>query len=197
MINKMPAAQTCDKQNDVFPWRVMSILCLAQLANSIAFTSLYPFVAFMVVDLGLVNSVNQAGAYAGYICGALMMGRCSSSLLWGIVADKWGRKPVMVISTISICGTSLLFGFAKSFEVAVLSRFLMGFGNATVGTCKTLVPELVQKPFRSRAMALVSGTWNIGMVLGPMIGGLLARPALQYSSLFCGIEQCQTGIWLT
>ena len=107
----------------------------------------FPFVAFMVVDLGLVNSVNQAGTYAGYICGALMMGRFSSSLLWGIVADKWGRKPVMLISTISVCATSLLFGLAKSFEVAVLSRFLMGFGNAIVGTCKTLVPELVQKAF--------------------------------------------------
>ena len=192
----MTDVQACGQQDDVFPWRVMSIILTAVLAHSISITSLFPFVAFMVVDLGLVNSVNQAGAYAGYICGALMMGRFSSSLLWGIVADKWGRKPVMVISTISICGTSLLFGFAKSFEVAVLSRFLMGFGNAIVGTSKTLVPELVQKPFRSRAMALVSGTWNIGMVLGPMLGGLLARPALQYPTLFCGIEQCKTGIYL-
>ena len=94
--HKKLTAQTCNQHDDVFPWRPMIILCLAVLPYSVGITSLFPFVAFMVVDLGLVDSINQAGTYAGYIAGAFMAGRMASSLLWGIVADKWGRKPVLV-----------------------------------------------------------------------------------------------------
>ena len=189
----VPEKQKCDKQDDVFPWRVMLIVHVALLTHAIASTSLYPFVAFMVVDLGLVESINEAGAYAGFIAGVFMLGRMCSSILWGVVADKWGRKPVLVLSVASIFGTSILFGLAKSFEVAVLARFLMGFGNAIVATTKTVIPELVPQSVRSRAMASTSGCWYIGMVIGPVIGGLLARPALQYPSLFCGADQCNTG----
>ena len=185
-----------DKQDDAFPWRVMSILSLAALSHSISITSLYPFIAFMVVDLGLVDSINQAGAYAGYIAGVFMTGRFCSAVLWGIIADKWGRKPVMVIGVISIGAMSIMFGLARSFEVAILSRFLMGFMNAIVPIGKTLVAELVQKPFRPRAMALWTGTWSMGMVIGPMLGGLLARPALQYPWLFCGVEMCKAGAFV-
>ena len=121
-----------DKQNDAFPWRVMSIISLAALSHSISITSLYPFIAFMVVDLGLVDSINEAGAYAGYIAGVYMTGRFCSSVLWGIIADTWGRKPVMVIGVASIGATSVMFGLAKSFAVAILSRFLMGFMNVQI-----------------------------------------------------------------
>ena len=151
-------AKASAEQNDSFPWRVMSIVSLVALGHSISITSLYPFVAFMVVDLGLVDSINEAGAYAGYIAGVLMTGRFFSSVLWGIIADKWGRKPVMIIGVVSIGATSVMFGLAKSFEVAILSRFLMGFMNGIVPTSKTLLAELVQKPFRPRAMAMFTGT---------------------------------------
>ena len=177
-----------------FPWRVMGVLYLALLVHAIAYTSVFPFVAFMVVDLGLVESINEAGTYAGFIAGAMMTGRMFGSTLWGVVADKWGRKPVLVISVSTIFSTSILFGFANSFEVAVFARFLMGFGNAIVATSKTVIPELVPKAHRARAMASTSGTWYIGMIFGLVLGGLLARPALQYPRIFCGgAEQCNTG----
>ena len=154
----MSDAQTAYKQ-DVFPVCLMSIIVLAGLASSIASTSLFPFVAFMMVDLGLVKSVNQAGAYAGFIAGAFMGGRMLSSLPWGVVADRWGRKPVLVISSIAIFGTSILFGLSKSFEMAVLSRLLMGLGNAVTATSKTVIGELVPKRFQSQAMALLEVAW--------------------------------------
>ena len=188
----MPVAQKSERKEDDFPWRVMAVINLAVLANAIAITSLFPFVAFMIVDLGRVDSINGSGAYAGFIAGAFMTGRMSASVPWGLIADKWGRKTVLLISMSIIFGTSILFGLARSFEVAVLARFLMGFGNAG-GTIKTVAAELVAKPLQPRVMAYMSGCWNIGMVLGPILGGLLARPALQYPRLFCGIELCNKG----
>ena len=148
-----------ETRDDVFPWCEMSIIVLAVLSNAIAITSLFPFMAFMIVDLRLADSINEAGAYAGFVAGAFMGGRMLSSLPWGVVADRWGRKPVLVISAITMFGTSILFGFAESFETAVLARLLLGLGNAMVTTGKTVIAERVPKPFCAQAMAMTDGSW--------------------------------------
>ena len=137
----------------------MSIIYLAKITTAIACTSIFPFVSFMIVDLRMVKSINEAGAYAGFVSGVFMGGRMLSSLPWGVVADRWGRKPVLVISAITMFGTSILFGFAQSFETAVLAQLLLGLGNAMATTGKTVIAERVPKPFRAQAMAMLGGSW--------------------------------------
>lgn len=58
----------------VFPWLAMSALCLGMLAHSVVFTNPLPFVAFMVVDFKMADSVDSAGYYAGWITGTFMIG---------------------------------------------------------------------------------------------------------------------------
>ena len=61
----------------VFPWLAMSALCLGMLAHSVVFTNPLPFVAFMVVDFKMADSVDSAGYYAGWITGTFMIGEMS------------------------------------------------------------------------------------------------------------------------
>lgn len=58
-----------------YPWVPMTALCIGMLAHSVVFTSPMPYVAFMVVDFGLVSSVDSAGYWAGWITGMFMIGR--------------------------------------------------------------------------------------------------------------------------
>jgi hypothetical protein len=58
-----------------FPWLAMSALCLGMLAHSVVFTNPLPFVAFMVVDFKMADSVDSAGYYAGWITGTFMIGK--------------------------------------------------------------------------------------------------------------------------
>ena len=78
-------------------------------------------------------SRDQAGFYAGYVASAMMLGRMMSSVPWGIVADKYGRKPVVLIGLSSICVTSILFGMSRNIYFALVIRFLLGVFNPIIG----------------------------------------------------------------
>jgi MFS family permease len=82
-----------------FPVLVMAVLSTAVLASAISISNLFPYVGFMVIDMGLAKDANSAGNYAGFIASAMMCGRFISSYYWGQTADRVGRKPVLMIGT--------------------------------------------------------------------------------------------------
>ena len=51
------------------------------------------------------------------------------SYIWGTIADRKGRKPVIIVSVILVGLTSAIFGFSVSYEMAVITRFLVGLTN--------------------------------------------------------------------
>ena len=78
-------------------------------------------------------SRDQAGFYAGYLASAMMLGRMISSVPWGIAADKYGRKPVVLIGLFAIAITSILFGLSTNIYFALAIRFILGVFNPIMG----------------------------------------------------------------
>jgi len=83
-----------------FPVLVMAVLSAAVLASAISISNLFPYVGFMVIDMGLAKDANSAGKYAGFITSAMMCGRFISSYWWGQKADNIGRKQVLMIGAL-------------------------------------------------------------------------------------------------
>ena len=54
------------------------------------------------------------------------------SYIWGTIADRKGRKPVIIVSVILVGLTSAIFGFSVSYEMAIITRFLVGLTNGKV-----------------------------------------------------------------
>lgn len=174
-----------------FPWVPMTFICLGMLAHSVVFTSPLPYVAFMVVDFGEAKNLDEAGYYAGWITGMFMVGRTIAGVPWGLAADKWGRKVCLVASMVNVSIFGLIFGFSTNFTMAILIRFCIGLGNGYMAVAKTAVTEIVSnKEHEMRAFGYLNGCWGLGMIIGPSIGGFLARPAVQYPHTFTA-----QGLW--
>ena len=152
--------------------RALSAVGLAMFAHAFSITSLFPYVGFLVVELTSIDSVDRAGNLAGVVGASFMFGRTVSSAFWGWVSDVRGRKCVVLIGRGSIAVFSLIFGLSKSFVVAVLARFLIGLGNGIAGAGKTAVSELCDEENQPRGMAFVTGSWSLGLIVGPAIGGV-------------------------
>ena len=131
-------------------------------------------------------SEDQAGYYAGYIASSMMIGRCLSSYPWGAAADTYGRKPVINIGLFAIALFSVAFGFSNSMIWALSARFLLGLFNPVIGIAKTLVSEVALgiKQHEVRGMGMLTGTWGLGLIFGPAVGGLLSRPTTAYPGVF-------------
>ena len=82
----------------------------------------------------MAKDEDEAGYYSGIVAASMMAGRLVSSYAWGCAADKFGRRPVLMIGCLSIAVFSVMFGFSVNFTMALISRFLLGLFNGLQGT---------------------------------------------------------------
>jgi hypothetical protein len=167
-----------------FPWAAMMGIACALLAHSFALSSLFSYIAYLVVDVGAAESTDESGWTAGYITGAFMLGRTLSSYHWGIFSDSFGRKSALLCGIAFVGIFSVLFGLSRSLWFALTTRFLLGLGNGIVGVSKAAISEICGAEHEVQGMGYLTGMWSLGFVIGPAAAGLLARPAVQYPDFF-------------
>ncbi|KAF5197483.1 Zinc induced facilitator-like [Thalictrum thalictroides] len=77
----------------IFVWIVV-------FSNALPISSIFPFIYFMIRDAHIAKREEDIGYYAGFLGSAYMFGRALTSVLWGMIADRYGRKPVIIFGTI-------------------------------------------------------------------------------------------------
>ena len=158
-------------------------MCVCMFTHSFLLISVFPYSGFLVIHLLKVQNEDDAAKYAGLISSAFMVGRASTSVMWGYVVDRYGRRHALYSSLLLSALFSLLFGFTKSFAGAIIFRFFLGCSNGIVATIKTIVSDLYSDDIKteSRTMNIVMGMWGWGFLISPVISGILAEPIKQYS----------------
>ncbi|KAK5660253.1 hypothetical protein OQA88_12791 [Cercophora sp. LCS_1] len=147
--------------------------------------SIFPYIYYMVRDFNITTDETKISFYAGLVTSAFTLAECSTSLFWGRLSDKIGRKPVLIMGLIGTGLSVLLFGFAQSLGVALFARALGGLLNGNMAVLQTTVAELVTvKEHQPRAYAVMPMVWCVGSIVGPMIGGTLAKPVENMPSVF-------------
>ncbi|EOA19567.1 hypothetical protein CARUB_v10002619mg [Capsella rubella] len=167
-----------------FPFWELFTVWIIVLCTALPISSLFPFLYFMIDDFDIAKKEEDIGFYAGFVGCSFMLGRALTSVIWGIVADRYGRKPVILIGTASVVVFNTLFGLSLNFWMAIITRFCLGSFNGLLGPIKAYAVETFRDEYQGLALSAVSTAWGIGLIIGPAIGGFLAQPAKQYPSLF-------------
>ncbi|KAI5458310.1 major facilitator superfamily domain-containing protein [Mariannaea sp. PMI_226] len=168
-----------------FPTRQMLVLALCRLCEPIAFTSIFPYIYFMIEDFHETDDKNQISTYAGMMTTAFAIAEFSTGALWGRISDKVGRKPIILIALYGTALCMLLLGLSPNIFMALLSRVLAGLLNGNISVMQTVVGEMITvKEHQARAYMVMPLVWGIGSIIGPMVGGALARPCISYPELF-------------
>ncbi|KAJ2524308.1 hypothetical protein GGI11_000914 [Coemansia sp. RSA 2049] len=96
---------------------------------------------------------------------------------WGILSDRIGRRPVILMGLLGDLLTFVLFGVSKSFKWALVARSLNGFFTGGTVVIKSIIAEISDDTNRGRMMAMFPLMWHFGSMLGGAIGGLFVDPA--------------------
>ncbi|CAI9285066.1 unnamed protein product [Lactuca saligna] len=166
------------------PYAHLSYIWLVSLCTALPISSLYPFIYFMIRDFNIATQEEDIGYYAGFVGSSFMIGRALTSLFWGVLADRYGRKPIILIGTFSVFIFNTMFGLSSSFWMAISSRFLLGCFNSLLGTIRTYASEVCHEEYQALALSIVSTSRGIGLIIGPAIGGFFAQPAEKYPQFF-------------
>ncbi|KAI0479013.1 major facilitator superfamily domain-containing protein [Xylariaceae sp. FL0804] len=173
------------RQLPPFPRRQMLVLAICRICEPIALMGIFPYIYFMIEDFHITDDKSKISLYAGMVTSAFTLGEFSTGLLWGRLSDKIGRKPVLITGLAGTALSVLIFGFAPNLTVALIARLVGGLLNGNMGVLQTTVAELVTvKEHQPRAYTIMPVVWCLGSIVGPMIGGALARPCLNFPALF-------------
>jgi MFS family permease len=157
------------------------LACGATFGSTYLLTNVFSYVGLLIVHL-CGGTREEAGYRAGLLVSAFMIPRIFTSALWGYVADRYGRRPVLLIGCYTMFAFQLMFGLSGSFGLALASRTLVGLFSGVVGTSKTLASELAGSSpgEQASAMNIYSVASTLGTILGPAISGVLYDPAAQW-----------------
>lgn len=168
------------EENTGIPYIQFAFIWIVTVCAALPISSLFPFLYFLIRDLHVAKRVEDIGFYAGFVGSSLTFGRAMSSMLWGIVADKYGRKPVLVIGILSVIIFNTIFGLTMTYWMAIVTRLFLGFFNGILITVKAYAAESCRPEHQALALSNVSTAWAIGLIIGPAIGGFFALPAEKY-----------------
>jgi DHA1 family multidrug resistance protein-like MFS transporter len=111
---------------------------------------------------------------AGLVFSAQAFTMMVASPFWGALADRWGRKLMVNRALFGGALLVLLMGYVQSAEQLVLLRAIQGLVTGVVGAASALVAAAVPRERTGFAMGLLQVGMNIGLALGPIIGGMVA-----------------------
>jgi len=137
------------------------------------------FVAPAIIDAWGVDK-----ASLGPVFGAGLLGMLLGSLFFSVLADKVGRRPVLIWATLAFAFCMLATPFVTTIDELRWIRFLTGLGlGAIMPNAMALAGEFSPKRSRVTIMMLVSCGFTVGAVLGGLISALLI-PAWGWQSVF-------------
>ncbi|KAG5549448.1 hypothetical protein RHGRI_014705 [Rhododendron griersonianum] len=170
-----------EKQHGI-PIKELVSIWIVVLCTALPISSLFPFLYFMIRDFKVAETEEEIGYYAGYVGSSFMLGRALTSVLWGMAADRYGRKPVIIIGTSAVVIFNTLFGLSVNYWMAISTRFLLGSLNGLLGPA--YASEIFREEYQALGISAVSTSWGIGLIIGPALGGFLAQPAEKYPAIF-------------
>ncbi|RSM13122.1 hypothetical protein CEP52_002072 [Fusarium oligoseptatum] len=171
------------KPNKPLPKLQIFLLCYARMTEPIAFFCIFPFIAQMVQENGHLPT-SDVGFYSGLIESLFSATQMLVLISWGRLADRIGRKPILVITLVGTAVGPALFGMAKTLPQMILFRCLAGVFSGSSLVIRTMISEHSTPETQARAFSWFAFAGNLGLFIGPIIGGVLANPATQYPGSF-------------
>jgi len=127
-----------------------------------------------IVATAMPSIVSDLGGFSLYswVFSAYLLTNAATVLVFGKLADLFGRKPIFVIGvTIFLIGSTLA-GFSTSMGMLIITRFVQGIGaGALMPIATTIVGDIYSREERAKIQGYLSAVWGISAVSGPLLGG--------------------------
>ncbi|WCK54479.1 MFS transporter [Aneurinibacillus sp. Ricciae_BoGa-3] len=154
--------------------RTLAILWIANFIAVAGTSLILPFLPLFIEDLG-VHQMADVEKWSGAIFSSQMLTAVLFQPLWGSLADKYGRKPMLLRAGIGMGIMTILMGFVHApWELLVL-RLINGVFSGFISMSISLQASITPDEHSGKALGTLQTGQMAGTLIGPLIGGVLAE----------------------
>ncbi|HEV2016809.1 MAG TPA: MFS transporter [Gemmatimonadaceae bacterium] len=158
------------------------VLIITNFVDMVGLLMIIPLMPFYAREMG------GSALIVVILMGAFTAAQLLSAPLWGRFSDRYGRRPALLVGLTAACIAYVVFAFATSIWLLLLSRIVQGAGGGTVGVIQAYVADSVEPENRAKALGWLSAATNVGVAIGPALGGVALKlgrsgPGLAAASL--------------
>ncbi|CAM3513043.1 MFS transporter [Marinicrinis lubricantis] len=155
-------------------WKInLIVLWFGQFLVMSGMTMIIPFLPLYIQELGVMNS-EEASVWAGIIFAANFLTSFIAQPIWGKIADRYGRKMMVIRSGLGMAIVMTLMGFSQTPLHLLLLRMMNGLISGFVPAATSLVSANTPKERIGVAMGSLQSGAIAGTIMGPLIGGVMA-----------------------
>ena len=143
------------------------VLFVTAFVDMVGLTMIIPLLPFYATELGASATV------VGLLVSAFAVAQLAVAPVWGRFSDRYGRRPAILAGLLLTGSAYVIFAFAGSVLVLLLSRLVQGAGGGTIGVVQAYVADASPPAERTKSLGWLSAVTSLGAVAGPAFGSVM------------------------
>jgi DHA1 family tetracycline resistance protein-like MFS transporter len=148
--------------------RKLGLLLLFVFLDVLGFSLILPLLPFYAESFGASPTI------IGLLLGANALAQLVGSPILGRLSDRFGRRPLLILSIAGTAVSFLLLGLANSLALLFASRVLDGLLGGDISLAQAYITDVTDEENRSRGLGLIGAVFGVGFILGPALGGAMS-----------------------
>ena len=148
--------------------RSLLVIFLTIFVNLVGFGIIIPLLPFYAETFG------ASPLTIGLLFASFSLSQLIASPLLGGLSDRWGRRPVLILSLIGTAVSFVMLALAQSLTMLFAARIVDGLSGGNITTARAYIADVTTEAERPRAFGMLGAAFGLGFIIGPAMGGALA-----------------------
>ncbi|MEI1681133.1 TCR/Tet family MFS transporter [Acinetobacter baumannii] len=164
--------------------RSLFIIFATIALDAIGIGLIFPILPLLLQDM--THSTHIA-VYMGILASLYAAMQFIFSPLLGALSDRWGRRPVLLISLAGSAVNYLFLTFSHSLILLLVGRIIAGITSANMAVASAYIVDVSHENNRAKYFGLINAMFGAGFIIGPVLGGFLSEYGLRLPFLVAAI----------
>jgi DHA1 family tetracycline resistance protein-like MFS transporter len=148
--------------------RPLLVIFLTIFVNLVGFGIIIPLLPFYARTFG------ASPITIGFLFASFSVAQLIASPLLGELSDRWGRRPVLILSLIGTAVSFAMLAVAQSLVMLFAARIVDGLSGGNITTARAYIADVTTEENRAKAYGLLGAAFGLGFIVGPALGAALS-----------------------
>ena len=154
---------------------------------AIVFVDLLGFSLILPLVPYYAKVFNASDTLIGFLVASYAAAQLIGAPVLGRLSDRYGRRPVLLVSILGTAIGFIILGFANSLWVLFASRILDGATGGNISVAQAYITDITDRKNRAKGLGLIGAAFGLGFIIGPAVGGLLSTVGETLSIAIAGV----------